>query len=113
VQIRTAQDLGSGVVLDDRARIVLGLRRGQCALRPARRLGCQLGRPLQEHGRCGDAAAALGPVGRALELGRHVLVRPGRRLRPMPGTAIGIDVGSVASASASCTRRRSSDVAAR
>ena len=49
--------------------------------------------PLQERGRCGDAAAALRPAGGALELGRDVLVGPGRRLRAMPGTAIGIDVG--------------------
>ncbi len=75
-----------------RARIVLGLRRGQRALRPARRIGRELGSPLQERGRCGDAAAALRAAGGALELGRDVLVGPGRRLGAMPGTAIGIDV---------------------
>ena len=56
------------------------------------------------------AAAARPPRARAaqpaLEFGGHAFVEPGCGVRTMPGAAIGIGVGVVASASARWTRRR-------
>ena len=76
----------------ERAGLVLGLRRGQRPLRPARGVGRQRGRALQERGRRGQPAARLSAARRALELGRDVLIGPRRRLRAVPGAAIGIDL---------------------
>ena len=75
-----------------RAGVVRGLRRGQRALRAARRLGRQFGRALQEGGGRRQAPARLRPVGRALQLARDVFVAARRRVRAVPGAAIGIDV---------------------
>ena len=66
-----------------------------CAAASARlplagRIGGQLGRARQERGGRRRAPTGLRPVGRALQLGGHRLVGPGRRLRPVPGAAIGI-----------------------
>jgi hypothetical protein len=77
----------------ERAGLVPGLCRGQRQPRPARRLGRQLGRSLQEGGRRRQAAAASRTLSRALELRGDVLVEPRRRVRVMPRAAIGIDLG--------------------
>ena len=74
----------------ERASLVRGLRRGQRPLRPARRVQGQRGRALQEGGRRGQPAARLGPARRALQLRSDVLIGPRRRLRAVPGPAIGI-----------------------
>ena len=62
----------------------------RCARR--RRVGGQLGRPLQERGRRRDAAARLRPLGRALQLGGDRLVGSGRRVGQVPRAPVGIDV---------------------
>jgi hypothetical protein len=64
----------------ERARFVLGLRRGECALCTAQGLGCQGGGALEERGGGGQAAPCLSPAGRPLELGGNVFVRAGRGL---------------------------------
>jgi hypothetical protein len=68
------------------------LRRGQRALRPPLRVGCQRGRAVQEGSRRREPAARLRAAGRALELCGDVLVGPGCGLGPVPGTAVGIDL---------------------
>jgi hypothetical protein len=83
------QQLESGIEV---ARVAL--RGGGCekALRAMRALGCEGGGPLEE-GRAGrQPAARLRPSGRALELGRHLLVGARRRLRPVPGSPIGVEI---------------------
>ena len=65
-----------------RARVALGPGRGEQALRPAGRFGCQYRRALQECGRRGQSPTALGPARRALKLPGDLLVRPGGGLRP-------------------------------
>ena len=54
--------------------------------------GGQLGGALAEGGGRRQAAAGPGLAGRAFEFGGDVLVEPGRRVRTVPGPAIGIDV---------------------
>ena len=97
-----------------RAGQVLGLRRGERALRPARGVGRQRGGTLQKRGRCRQPSARLSAARRALELGRR---RP-RRAPASPGQDArrgdrDRPSGSVASASARCTACRSSGDAAR
>ncbi len=72
------------------ARLQLRLRGGERTHSSTRGIGSQLGRPLQEGGGRRNAAAALRPAGRALQLIRHPLVGPGRRLGTVPGASIGI-----------------------
>ncbi len=71
--------------------MVLGLRRREHPLRTTSRVGGQQRRTLAERGRGGKSAAALRPAGRALQLRRGVLVRPGGGVGPVPGAAVGID----------------------
>ena len=59
-RLRGAQQIRYGV---ERARMDLGLRRGQRPLRAPRRIGCQHHGPLQEGGATGPAAAGLRSVG--------------------------------------------------
>ena len=86
----------------ERARLDLGLGGGQRPPGPLRRVEGQHGCLLEERGCRGQAAARLGPAGRAFQLGGDVLVRPGRGLGPVPGAPVGIELPSVASASARC-----------
>ena len=88
-QLRDGEQLQRGV---GRAGVELGLRRGQRPRAPRRRVGRQLGRPLQERGRRRDAAAGLGPAGRALELGGDRLVGSRRRVGAMPRPAVGVEL---------------------
>ena len=73
-----------------RARGVLGARGREQPLRPANGFGCQQRRTFEKGSRRGQAAARLRPAGRALKLPGHVLVGPGRGLRPVPGPAVRI-----------------------
>ena len=59
----------------------------------ARRVRRQPRGSLEERGRGRQAAAGLRPPGRAFQLGGHLLVGLGRRVGPMPGPAVRIDVG--------------------
>ena len=70
-----------------------GLRGRQRALHAEGRVSGERHRPAQERGGRGQAAAGLGPVRRAFELGRDLLVGPDRRLGAVPGAAIGIHPG--------------------
>jgi hypothetical protein len=72
--------------------IELRLRGIHRPLSPPRRIGAQLGRACQERRSRRRTATGLRPVGRALQLVRHRLVGPGRRLRPVPGATIGIGI---------------------
>ena len=54
--------------------------------------GCQRGRALEEGGGGREAATRLRPRRRALELGGHLLVGHGRRLRAVPRAAIRVDL---------------------
>ena len=98
----------------ERAGLEARLRRRQRALRTPRRVDGQRDGALEERGRGGDAAASLRPAGRALELGGDLLVGPGRRRgRGARRAGPGPSRRSVASASARCTRWRSSAAAER
>ena len=54
-----------------------GLRRVQCAVSPATRVGRQLCGAFTERGRGGQTPAGAGMAGRALELGGDVLIKVG------------------------------------
>ena len=87
--------LGGRQQLERRVRgpgIELRLRGGQGPPAPLRRIGGQLRRARQERRSRGRAAAGLRPVGRALELGGHLLVDTHRRVSAMPRPTIGIDL---------------------
>jgi len=71
---------------------VLGLCRGKGALSAAGRIKRHSGSLLEECRRGGQAAPRLRPVGRALELGGHVLIRCHGRLRAVPRSAVGIEL---------------------
>jgi hypothetical protein len=73
-----------------RAGLQLRLGGGERSSSPARGIGSQLGRSLQERGHGRNAAAAPGPVGRVFQLSGHRLVETGRRVGTMPGSPIGI-----------------------
>ena len=75
------------------SRLQLGPRRRRARVRPVVPVGGQLGRPLEERGRRGDATAGAGATGRALELTGDRSSRGGRRVRVMPGAAIRIHLG--------------------
>ena len=81
---------GESVV--QRARFELGLRRRQCPLRTARRLGCQAGGALEEGGGRGQPAPRLSPAGRPLELGGNTLIGGARGLSEVPGAPVGVDL---------------------
>ena len=66
-------------------------RSARCA--PAPRIGRQLDGALVKCGARRQAASRPRSAGRALQFGGDVLVEPGRRLRKVPGAAIGVDVG--------------------
>ncbi len=68
----------------------LGLGGGERADRAPRRIGSQLALALEKGGRRGDAAAALGPIGRPFQLAGDRVVGPDRCLGAMPRSAIGI-----------------------
>ena len=55
-------------------------------------LGCKGGGALQEGSNRGQSAARLGPSSGALKLGGNLLVGHGRRLRPVPGAAIRVEL---------------------
>ena len=74
------------------ARLALRPRGGEGALCPTCRIGRQPGRALEERRRRDKASARPGPPGRSLEIGSDRLVRRKRRLRQVPGPAIGIGV---------------------
>ena len=74
-------------------RFQLGLRRGHRSRTASGGVRGQLGRSLQECRGGRDPAPRLGPVGGALELGRHALVEARRRVRSMPRSPIGIRLG--------------------
>ena len=69
-----------------------GFGRLQQSLRPAPAVGRQLGRSFQEHRTAGPAAPAARPVGRALQLGRELLVRARGRRGQVPGPPVWIPV---------------------
>ena len=75
-----------------RRRVELRLRGSQRAPAPLRRIGRQLRRARQERRIRGGAPTGPGPVGRALQLGGHVLVDTHRRVSTMPGATIGIGI---------------------
>ena len=70
-----------------------GLRGGERALRPARRVTGQSHRALEERRRRGEPAARLRPAGGPLELRGDRLVGPGGGLRPMPRAPIRVGLG--------------------
>ncbi len=74
------------------AGLVLALRRCQRALGAPCRVGRQLGRALTERGGRRQAATRLRPARRSLELRGDVLVEARRRVRAMPGAAVGIQL---------------------
>ena len=76
----------------ERACLELRLSRDQRALRTAPGVGRQRGRALEEGGSGGEAAARLRARRGALELGGHLLVGHGRRLRTVPRAAIRVDL---------------------
>ena len=87
--------LGGGQQLERRIRcrgIELRLRGSQGPPAPLRRFGGQLRRLRQE--RCSRRRAPTGPrpVGRALQLGGHLLVDTQRRVSTMPRPTIGIGI---------------------
>ena len=77
------------------AGVQMAVSGGQSALRASRRCGGQRRRPLHERRRSGQPGTGLDPVGGALELGSHILVRavggggevphPAVRIRPGVG----------------------------
>jgi hypothetical protein len=68
------------------------LRRPQCSLRAARRLGAQLGCTFEEGGACGDSPARSGTICREHELGGDVFVRGCRGLGTVPCSPIGSEL---------------------
>ena len=76
-----------------RAGLVLALCGEERTLCPAPRIGRQLDGALVKCRPRRQAAARPRSAGRALQLGGDVLVEPGRRVREVPGAAIGVDVG--------------------
>jgi hypothetical protein len=70
----------------------LGLCGSQGPPAPLRRIGRQLGRVRQERGGSRRAPTGLRPVGRALQLGGHLLVDTHRRASTMPRPTIGIGI---------------------
>jgi hypothetical protein len=87
--------LGGRQQLERRVRcrsVELGLRGGQGPPAPFRRIRSQLRRVRQERRRRRCASTCLRPVGRALQLGGHVLVDPHRRVCTMPCSTIGIGI---------------------
>ena len=74
-----------------RAGVAFGPRRREQPLRPARRVGGQQRRALQERGRRSQAPAGLRPPGRALQLAGDLLIGARRGLGPVPGAAVGIE----------------------
>ncbi len=89
----------------------LALRRAPRAA--SGRIRGQLGRSLEERGRCGDAPRACRALGRALELLGQVSSGPEAACARCHARRSGSRLGSVASASARCTSRRSGRDAAR
>ena len=87
--------LGGRQQLERRVRcggIELGLRGGQGPPASLRRIGGQLRRVRQESRRRRRASARLRTVGRALQLGGHLLVDAHRRLSTMPCQTIGVGI---------------------
>jgi hypothetical protein len=78
--------------LIERAGVALRLRRGEQAAGAAGRVGRQRRRVLEKRGGGRDPATGERASGRALELFRHLLVRSGRRLRPVPCAPVRIEV---------------------
>ena len=76
-----------------RAGLVLRLRCGERPTTASGRIRGQLGRSLEERGRCGDAASGLRARSRALELVGQGLVETRSRVRAMPRAPIGISLG--------------------
>ena len=86
-------ELGDRQQLERRVRcrsIELGLRGSQGPPAPLRRIGGQLRRVREVRSSCRRAPTGPRPVGRALELGGHLLVHTHRRVGTMPRTTIGI-----------------------
>ena len=73
--------------------LVLALCGEERTLCPAPRIGRQFDGTLVKCRARRQAASRPRSAGRALELGGDVLVEPGRRVRAVPGAAIGVDVG--------------------
>ena len=76
-----------------RAGLVLALCGEERTLCPAPRIGRQFDGALVKCRPRRQAASRPRSAGRALQLGGDVLVEPGRRVRAVPGAAIGVDVG--------------------
>ena len=74
----------------ERTRLEFGLGGIQRASSPIAGIRRQLGRAFQERSGRGESTAGLGPAGGALELTRHLLVGPHRRVGAMPRATIGI-----------------------
>ena len=66
---------------------------GQGSFGASRRVRGQGDRPLQERRRGRHSAAGLGPLGGPLELGGHVLVRPGRGGGQVPDPTVRFGLG--------------------
>ena len=75
------------------ASLMLAVRRMEPALCPAPRIGRQFDGALAKRRSSTQPASRPRSAGQALQLGGEVLVEPGRRMRKMPGAAIGVDVG--------------------
>ena len=88
--LATASSRSAAVV---RAGPVLRLCGEERTLCPAPRIWRQFDGALVECRPRRQAASRSSPVGRALQFGGDVLVEPGRRVREVPGAAIGVDVG--------------------
>jgi hypothetical protein len=76
----------------ERARFVLGLRRGEGTSRADRLIRGEPDGPLLERGGGRQASACLGAVGGAFEFRRDQLVRAGGRRGKVPGPTIRIDL---------------------
>jgi hypothetical protein len=72
--------------------IQLGLCRGERARRSPSWILSQLSRPLQKRSGRGGATPSEHAASRPLKLIGHRLIRPYRRVRPMPGPPIGVDL---------------------
>ncbi len=77
----------------ERPGLHVGPRRGERPLGPAGRINAQQHRTLQKRRGRGQPAAGLGPVRGPLQLGRHLLIRPGCGLGPVPGPPIWLGLG--------------------
>ena len=55
-------------------------------------IDAELGGTLQKGAFAGQAAATAGTLGRALELGRNLLIRPGRGPGTVPGPTVGVEL---------------------